>query len=62
MRHIDWRSRTGATFTCDKRPAIGSRGMAVTDLPLASAGRAEMVAAGGTAIDAAIAALFTHSH
>jgi gamma-glutamyltranspeptidase / glutathione hydrolase len=59
MNSSGWRTRTATVFDCEKRPAFGSRGMVTTNHPLASSAGAEMLAAGGNAIDAAVAALFT---
>ena len=52
------RQHWGSTFKLDKQPAVGSRGMIVTNHPLGSAAGMDMFAAGGNAIDAVIAALF----
>ena len=58
MSNRDWRSRAGTKFVCEKRPAHGSSGMVTTNHPLASAAGAEVLAAGGNAIDAAVACQF----
>ncbi len=54
-----WRERAACVFPLEKQPARAAGGMVVTNHPLASAAGAEMLAAGGNAIDAAVAALFT---
>jgi len=48
---------TNWTFSLRKRAAIASRGMVVSNHPLASLAGAEMLVKGGTAMDAAVATL-----
>jgi gamma-glutamyltranspeptidase/glutathione hydrolase len=54
-----WRERAGTDFACEKTSVTSSRGMAVTNHPLASAAAVEIMASGGNAVDATVAALFT---
>ncbi|NVK36126.1 MAG: gamma-glutamyltransferase [Rhodobacteraceae bacterium] len=48
-------------FTCEKQPASGAGGIVVTNNPLGSMAGQQVLAAGGNAIDAAVASLFALS-
>lgn len=58
IKVANWSGRAGTIFECEKGPVSGTRGVAVTNHPLASAAAMEMLAAGGNAFDATVSSLF----
>lgn len=56
-----WREKAPVTFTPENRPVVGYDGVVASTHTLGSAAGAEIMAAGGNAIDAAIATLFALS-
>ena len=61
MDHRVTRTSPPFGFACQKQPVRGSRGVVVTNHPLASGVATQMLLEGGNAADAAVAALFALS-
>ncbi|MFA5663616.1 gamma-glutamyltransferase [Castellaniella sp.] len=57
-RQPGWRQLAQTQFAPEKQPGRSSRGMVVTNHPVASAAGLEMLAIGGNAVDSAVSALF----
>ena len=58
IKSLSWRDRAGTHFVPEKSPVTGSKGVVAANHAIGSAAGLEMLALGGNAFDAAIAALF----
>lgn len=59
MLKSQWRTKSPAAFDCEKQPVTGRNGIVAANHPLGAAAGMQMLAAGGNAIDAAVATLLT---
>ena len=59
MAKGQWRDNSPASFNCEKYPVTSRNGIVAANHPLGAAAGAQMLAAGGNAVDAAVATLLT---